>query len=194
MRRREHSPEKIALRRHFSRWAAIVELFARGRPARKRVDPQAYVTLHRELIASCRVLAASANEVEAASYRYLEDLAQPWLDLAVLDRADRADRNILFDLLFRCKHVQAQLGGRSWIRVLRAWGTPFFLGASFLAIMLLCMGRFSVVLSTMLDRARNWSYDLSIRVNHSTDLERLFVVGLVLIMVTIYAVLRTARS
>ena len=194
MRRREHSPEKIALRRRFSRWAAVVELFARGRPARKRVDPQAYVTLHRELIASCRVLAASANEVEAVSYRYLEDLAQPWLDLAVLDRADRADRDILFDLLFRCKHVQAQLGGRSWIRVLRAWGTPVFLGASFLAIMLLCMGRFSVVLSTMLDRARNWSYDLSIRVNHSTDLERLFVVGLVLIMVTIYAVSRTARS
>jgi len=191
MRRREHAPEKIALRRRFSRWAAIVELFARGRPARKRVDPQAYVTLHRELIASCRVLAASANEVEADSYRYLEDLAQPWLDLAVLDRADR---DILFDLLIRCKHVQSQLGGRSWIRVLRAWGTPVFLGASFLAIMLLCMGRFSVVLSTMLDRARNWSDDLSIRVNHSTDLERLFVVGLVLIMVTIYAVSRTARS
>ena len=191
MRRREHAPEKIALRRRFSRWAAIVELFARRRPARKRVDPQAYVTLHRELIASCRVLAASANEVEAASYRYLEDLAQPWLDLAVLDRADR---DILFDLLFRCKHVQAQLGGRAWIRVLRAWGTPVFLGASFLAIMLLCMGRFSVVLSTMLDRARNWSDDLSIRVNHSTDLERLFVVGLVLIMVTIYAVSRIGRS
>ena len=193
MRRREHSPEKIALRRRFSRWAAIVELFAQRRPARKRVDPQAYVTLHRELIASCRVLAASANEVEAVSYRYLEDLAQPWLDLAVLDRADRADRDILFDLLFRCKHVQAQLGGRSWIRVLRARGTPVFLG-SFLAIMLLCMGRFSVVLSIMLDRARNWSDDLSIRVNHSTDLERLFVVGLVLIMVTIYVVSRTARS
>jgi hypothetical protein len=191
MRRREHSPEKIALRRRFSRWAAIVELFARGRPARKRVDPQAYVTLHRELIASCRVLAASANEVEAVSYRYLEDLAQPWLDLAVLDRTDR---DILFDLLFRCKHVQSQLGGRSWIRVLRGWGTPVFLGASFLAIMLLCMGRFSVVLSTMLDRARNWSDDLSIRVNHSTDLERLFVVGLVLIMVTIYAVSRIPRS
>ncbi|MGC1721582.1 MAG: hypothetical protein WA746_21545 [Isosphaeraceae bacterium] len=191
MRRREHSAEKIALRRRFSRWAAIVELFACGRPARKRVDPQAYVTLHRELIASCRVLAASANEVEAASYRYLEDLAQPWLDLAVLDHEDR---DILFDLLIRCKHVQSQLGGRSWIRVLRAWGTPVFLGASFLAIVLLCMGRFSVVLSTMLDRARNWSDDLSIRVNHSTDLERLFVGGLVLIMVTIYAVSRTARS
>jgi hypothetical protein len=191
MRRREHSPEKIALRRRFSRWAAIVELFARGRPARKRVDPQAYVTLHRELIASCRVLAASANEVEAVSYRYLEDLAQPWLDLAVLDRTDR---DILFDLLFRCKHVQSQLGGRSWIRVLRGWGTPVFLGASFLAIMLLCMGRFSVVLSTMLDRARNWSDDLYIRVNYSTDLERLFVVGLVLIMVTIYAVSRIPRS
>jgi len=191
MRRREHSPEKIALRRRFSRWTAIVELFARGRPARKRVDPQAYVTLHRELIASCRVLAASANEVEAVSYRYLEDLAQPWLDLAVLDHEDR---DILFDLLIRCKHVQAQLGGRSWIRILRAWGTPVFLGASFLAIMLLCMGHFSVVLSTMLDRARNWSDDLYIRVNHPTDLEWLFVVGLVLVVVSIYAISRIARS
>ena len=194
MRRREHSPEKIALRRCFSRWAAIVELFARKRPARKRVDPRAYVTLHRELIASCRVLAASANEVEAASYRYLEDLAQPWLDLAVLDRASRADRDIHFDLLILCKHVQAQLGGRSWIRVLLARGTSLFPGASFLAIMLLCMGWFSAVLSTMLDRARSWSDNLYIRVNHPTDLERLFVVGLVLVVVSSHAISRIARS
>lgn len=191
MSRREQPPEKLALGRCFHRWAEIVELFARRKPARNRVDPKAYVALHRELIQHCRAMAASANKVDVVFYRYLEDLAQPWLDPAVLDRADR---DILFDLLIRCQHVEEQLGGRSWIRVLRAWGTPVFLGASFLAIMLLCMGRFSVVLSTMLNRARSWSDDLYIRVIYSTDMERLFVVGLVLIMVTIYVVSRTARS
>ena len=74
-------------------------------PARNRVDPQEYATLHRELIANCRALADSANDVDAAFYRYLEDLAQPWLAPSVLDR-HCADREILFDLLFRCKHVE----------------------------------------------------------------------------------------
>lgn len=191
MTRRERSPEKIALRRRFNRWAAIVELFARRRLARKRVDPQTYVTLHQELIASCRVLAASANGVEALFYRYLEDLVQPWLNLAVLARAER---DILFDLLIRCKHVQSQIGDHSWIRTFGVRGTLVCVGALLFAIMLLWMGRFSVVLSTVLDRVRSWSDDLYMGVIHSTDQERLFVVGLFLIMVAMYAVSRTARS
>ena len=191
MRCRGQPPENLALRRCFHRWAEIVDLFARRKAARKRVDPKAYAALHRELIQRCRAMAASANKVDVVFYRYLEDLAQPWLDPAVLDRADR---DILFDLLIRCQHVQEQLGGRSWIRVPRARGTPVFLSALLLAIMILCMGRFSVVLSTILNRGRSWSDDLYIQVIHSTDQERLFVVGLVLITVTIYAVSRTGRS
>jgi hypothetical protein len=191
MRRRQQSPEKMALRKCWGRWTEIVELFARRRAARKRVDLQAYVELHRELVNRCRALAGSANEVEAAFYRYLEDLAQPWLDLMVLARAER---HILFDLLIRCQHVEEQLGGRNWSRAIRARGTPVALGALFFTTMLLCMGRFSVSLSTIPDRARGWSDDLYIRVIHSSDLERLFLVGLVLIAVSIYAVSRTARS
>jgi len=191
MGRREQPPEKLALGRCFHRWAANVDLFARRKAARKRVDPKAYVALHRELILHCRALAASGNEVEAVFYRYLEDLARPWLDPAVLDRADR---DILFDLLIRCQQVEEQLRGRSWNRVLRTWGVPLFLGAFFFAIMLLCMGRFSVVLSTILNGTRSWSDELYFHVIHSTDAERLFVAGLVLTMVTIYVVSRTARS
>jgi hypothetical protein len=191
MRRREQLPQKIALRRRFNRWAAAVELFARRRPARKRVDPHAYVEAHRELVASCRVLATSANEVEAAFYRYIEELAQPWLDLAILARADR---DILFDLLIRCRHVEAQLGRRSWTGSLPAWGTPALLGAFIFAIMLLWMGKLSVLLSTTLDRARGWSDDLWFSVSRSSDLERLFVVGCILIVVSMCVVMRTARS
>ena len=191
MRCRGQPPEKLALGRCFHRWAEIVDLFAQRKAARKRVDPQAYVALHRELIQHCRAMAASANKVDVVFYRYLEDLARPWLDPAVLDRADR---DILFDLLIRCQHVKEQLGGRSWIRVLRARGTPVFLGALLFAIVILCTGRFSVVLSTLLSCGRSWSDDLYIRVIHSTDLERLFVVGLVLITITMYVVSRTGRS
>ncbi len=191
MRHRDQSPEKIALRRCFSQWADIVELFARRRPARKRVDPRAYIELHRELIRSCRALAAPANEVEAAFYCYIEDLVQPWLDLAVLTRGER---DILFDLVIRCQHVRTQFGGRSWVRSLTGWGAPVFAAVSIFAIMLLCMGRFSVVLSTILDCARGWSDDLWLGVTHSSEVERLFFVACALVVVSIFLVMRTARS
>jgi hypothetical protein len=191
MGQRERSPQKMALRRCFNQWVDIVELFARRRRARKRIDPEAYVALQRELIRSCRALAASANEVEAAFYRYIEDLAQPWLDLAVLSKGER---DILFDLVIRCRHVRTQLGGRSWIRSLMPWGVPVVAAALIFAIMLLCMGRFSVILSTILDRARGWSDDLWFRITRSSDVERLFVVGCILVVVSMVLVTRTARS
>jgi hypothetical protein len=191
MRGRKQSPDIIVLRRLFKRWAAIVELFARRRPARKRVEAKAYVRIHRELIASCRVQAASANEVEAAFFRYMEDLAQPWLDLAVLGRADR---DILFDLLIRCRHINVQLGGRSWTPLQWNWEIPAVLGTLFFAIMLLCMSKFSVGLSTILDYARGWSDDLWFSVARSSELQRLTVIGCVLVVVAMIAVSRTARS
>jgi hypothetical protein len=65
------SPETVALTIRWRRWVKIVELFASGRRARRRVDFQAYGILHKELVASCRSLAASANDVDRAVYRYL---------------------------------------------------------------------------------------------------------------------------
>src|SRR6516165_6932333 len=89
MTRRNQDPARNALRQSWCRWTETVELFARRRVGRKRVDPQAYAALHRDIIRGCRACAASANDVEAAFYRYLEDLAQPWLDPSILSRADR---------------------------------------------------------------------------------------------------------
>jgi hypothetical protein len=169
----------------------IVELFARRRAGRTRLDPQEYIELHRQLITISRALASSANEVEAAFYGYLEDLLKPWMDLDIMGRADR---DILFDLLIRCRHVDAQLGGRSWFCVLRGRRVPAFLGALSFAIILLCMNRISVLFSTVMGYAQAWSYLLYLRAIYSTDVERLFVVGLVLIAVSIYMVSRTARS
>ena len=100
--------ETIALKIRWRRWVKIVELFARERPLRRRVDPRAYGVLHKELISSCRSLAVSANEVDAAVYRYMEDIVQPWLSPVVLARADR---EILLDLLDCCQQVERGVDG-----------------------------------------------------------------------------------
>jgi hypothetical protein len=191
MIRREPSLDKEALRKCWRRWAHIVELFARRRPARKRVDPQAYVELHRELTHMCRVLAPSANEAEATLYRYLEGLVQPWLNLAVLDRAER---DILFDLLIRCREVETQLGGRTRIRLLAARGVGFVLASCFFVITLLWLSGSLVSLRTILYRARSWSDELWFNVSHASEVQYLFFVGCALIVVCIYLVSRTARS
>jgi hypothetical protein len=191
MRRREQSPEKIALRNCWGRWTDIVEVFARRRQARKRIEGGAYVKLHREVVERCRLLAASANEVEKTFYSYLEDLARPWLDLAVLDRAER---DILFDLLIRCQDAEKQLAGRTRRRSRMTGAKPAMLGAIIFVIVLLWTSRFSVLSSIILDHVRSLSDDFYFRVVHSSDLERLFVVGCLLVATSIYTVSRTAKS
>jgi hypothetical protein len=168
-----------------------VELFARRRAARHRITAEEFADLRRDLVDRFRALGRAANDVEAAFYSYVEDLVQPWLDLQALRRAER---DILFDLLIRCRQVEAELGTRSWMRMLRSRAVPALLGAMFFAIILLCIDRSSLVLWTILNQARGLCDEAMFRTVHSTDLERLFAVGLVLIAVSIYSMSRTAQS
>src|SRR3954467_5690149 len=97
-----------ALRKHWGLWTAVVELFARRRRARRRVNPREYEALHRGLLAACRVLAETGDEGKRPFYQRLEELARPWLAPLVLERTDR---EILFDLLGRCRGAARALGG-----------------------------------------------------------------------------------
>jgi hypothetical protein len=168
-----------------------VALFARSRPARKRVNSDDYAELHRELVSQVRAMTHSANDMEATFYRYLEDLIQPWLDTHILARAER---DILFDLLIRCRRVEKQLGGRSWLRVIRTGSAIALLGASFFAIILLCIVGPPVQLLTILNGVRGGLDVILARIVHSTDLERLFLIGSVLTAALIYSMSRTAQS
>jgi hypothetical protein len=168
-----------------------VALFARHRAARKWVDPQAYAATHRELIARCKAVAETANEVEAAFYRYMEDLAQPWLDPGTLARADR---DIAVDLLMRCREVERQLGGRRFFCSPPLAWTPVGVTALIFAITLVTSRNARVLLSGPMGYARGWVDDIVFRVTHSTDTERLFSVACILVAVSIYSVSRTARS
>src|SRR4051794_14705257 len=104
------SVQRKSLQKSWSRWTAIVDLFARRRPARSRVDSAAYLAIHRDLINDLRALTESADAEEQAYLRDLEMLASPWLNLKSLARTDR---EILENLLMRCRTVEHELGGRN---------------------------------------------------------------------------------
>jgi hypothetical protein len=191
MRRRGGAPEAVALRTCWRRWVSVVELFARRRPARRRVDPKTYGILHKELIQKCRSLAASADEVESVFYRYLEDLAQPWLTPAILARADR---EILTDLLVRCRQAENQLGGRTWAQSVLRVVIPLLLVSFFVFVGLVGLGIADQAGFPILNWLRSWSDDVWFAVKRSSDVERLSVAGFVLIVISIFAVMRTARS
>jgi hypothetical protein len=185
------SPRIGALKTRWRRWVDIVDLFARRRPGRGRVDPREYVALHKELIQECRTLAESADEVEGVYYRYLADLVQPWLTPSVLARADH---DILVELLARCLQVERQLGVRAWSRMIpvkapQALLTLLLAVAAILLISTIGGGGYSV-----LDWLRSWSDVLWIAVKRSSDVERLCLIGIILIFVSIFSVSRTARS
>src|SRR5262249_28422008 len=165
MRRRGGPPEFTALKSCWRRWVEIVELFARRKPARRRVDPETYAALHKELIERCQARRAAANDVEAVFYRYLEDLARPWLTPLVLARADR---EILLDLLARCRQVEEQLGIRFWRRSIRSWVVPVGLAALAVFVVLLGLGIIDSFGYRVLDRVRGWSDDLWFAVKRSS--------------------------
>jgi hypothetical protein len=74
------------------------------------------------------------------------------------------------------------------------WTVPAVAGALLFSIMLLWMGRFTVLLKMALNLARGWSDDLYFRAIHSSDVERMLLIGCILIAMSIYAVSRTAKS
>jgi hypothetical protein len=182
--------ETIALKIRWRRWVRIVELFARERPLRHRVDPRAYGVLHKELISSCRSLAASANEVDAAIYRYIEDIVQPWLSPVVLARADR---EILLDLLDCCHQAERAFIGRS-----RSLPLPLvLLLASFVScivfVWILDRGITAEAAHVVLNRMRSVSDDVWFAVTWSSDGQRLCFVTAILVILSIVSVSRTAR-
>src|SRR5689334_16840465 len=98
-----------AIKTRWSRWTAIVELFARRRPSRHRVDPGSFAALRGELVAAGRSLAASGDETERAVAEHVESLVVPFLSTRVLEQTDG---EVLYDLLTRCKEFERVLRGR----------------------------------------------------------------------------------
>jgi hypothetical protein len=183
--------ELVVLRRGWRRWVAIIELFARRRRARHRVDLQAYGALHKELIAACRSLADSAEGTARDFYQGLEDLTRPWWTPRVLAKADR---EILVDLLIRCRQAERELGGRVWVATARRRSIPVLASSAAVAAVVLLTWTAGRRWSPVLDRVQSWSDFVWYSIKHSSEIERLFVISLIVAGASAYVVSRAARE
>ncbi len=191
MQHRGESADIQGLKTRWRRWVHIVDLFAHRRAARQRLDPLAYRELHREIMEHCRVVAASANEVDTVFFHYILDLVRPWMSTTVLARADS---EILLDLLARCRQVESQLGLTSWRRRVSDWVVPVLIFSLLVFIAVLALGVTGDFWQLARDRLLNWTDDVWIAIKRTSDVERLSVLGIILIIVSIITVSRTARS
>src|SRR5262249_28674097 len=89
-----------------------------------------YQALHRSLIEACRSLAGAADGETRAFYERLESIAQPWMALYVLERAER---DVLFDLLQSSQPVERGLGCRPWRFQARDWAVSGLAAAAAVA-------------------------------------------------------------
>jgi hypothetical protein len=176
------------LRRLWHRWVPVVELFALRRRGRRRVTPRGYQALYEELLAACRAHGETARNGDRAYYDGLEGLVRPWLNLRAFEKADR---DILFDLLERCREADRRMGGSGgrftgsgW------WAVPLYAGA---AGGLLLSGFWGLRWLAGNAWDADWLRPLWLAVKNSTTAERLSAVGGVVALFTILMVVRLGR-
>ena len=189
MRPRSDSNGPDALTAHWHRWTAVVELCARRRPARRRVDPWRYHALYCELTASCRDLASAGDESGRAYYERLEATVRPWLSLRALEHADR---EVLSSLLDRCRQVDRELAGRS-LPIYRVLALTVLLPSALVALSGLAWNaRGSLFM--VVEFVQDWSNVIWFATRRASDLEKLFALGLILISASIIMISCTTQS
>ena len=100
------------LRARWNRWVAIVTEVSRRKAGARRITPDAYRQLHRELMEACaRYRDADAGDGDLArTADAMASIVEPWMHL---DALTQADRNLLQDLRKRCESVTAGRRGLS---------------------------------------------------------------------------------
>jgi hypothetical protein len=87
-------------------WLQVVTLFATRAPGRVSLDRAEYAAKHQALLQVCQALAADAGPGLRGRLQALEQLVRPWLSAASLENAER---QLLVDLLVRCRRVEQAL-------------------------------------------------------------------------------------
>jgi hypothetical protein len=175
----------------WGRWTAIVELFARRRPSRNRLDGRSYAALRTDLIAACRS-AAEADEPRRPFYAGLEELVRPWLDVRTFARADP---EILNTLLLHCRKMHRELGGRglSLKLPLRSAPTLALTGAGVAAAGLVWALERTTGLS-MIDAVRDVVDTVWLSILFADNFWKWSVLVVIVVVAAIYTVSRSARS
>jgi hypothetical protein len=183
--------DREVLRDCWGRWTAIVELFARRRPSRHRLDGRSYADLRTDLIAACRS-AAEADEPRRPVYADLEGLVRPWLDLRTFARADQ---EILNTLLLHCREMHRELGGRGWSLKLPLRSAPTLalaVGGAAAAGLVWVLEQTSGL--SMIDALRDVVDTVWLSILFADSFWKWSVLVVMLVVAAIYIVSRTARS
>jgi hypothetical protein len=181
---------RAALAKDWRRWIRFIETAAaRGRSSHRHIDRREYEAVHRRLTTVSRERAGSNDEDTKRVYREIEATVQPWMSPQALEQADR---EILSDLLERCRRIEHELTGRGRAPRRDARWALLLIAASSTAFVVLWSVRLDW--SKLADALYDETRDLWTMFRRMGDLEKLFALGVVLTVLSIYNVSRTARG
>lgn len=187
MARQDNSKERRELRRFLSRWREVVESSARG----LRVDPRKYQALHGELLQRCQALAGESGQEETPLYKSVAKMLEPWLNIEALTQANR---DILLEVLQRCRQAERDLGGRSWLDASHRWLRPALAtlaGGMALGTLVWLTVRWWLPLRSLVTGTR---FEISMALNRMGASERWMFAGVIAIVVAIVLLSRTAKN
>jgi hypothetical protein len=162
------TPDLDTLKKNWRRWTAIVDMFARRKRARLHVDAANYSTLHQQVVEACRSLAERVEAPRRVFYQHLEQVAGPWLNLRILEHGEK---EILFDLMERCRQAEKELGGRGRAAAIRR-ALPGVLLFAAVAGLVLLAALASGWWTPVLAKIREWFGEVWFAVQHASLLQR----------------------
>ena len=104
----ERSRDRRRFGRQLQRWTDIVASFSEPRRFRRRVDAREYRAVHERVLADCRRMVESADDVERQFFLGLERLIRPWMSVESLEGAEEG---IQVDLRRKCEAALELLTG-----------------------------------------------------------------------------------
>jgi hypothetical protein len=180
------SPELAALRQHWRRWMVVVAQHAARCQGAPVVDAQQYQILHQELLRACAAAGNTAPGTGRQLPERLEELARPWLTARVLEQTDR---EIILDLLARCRLAEKELYPASRGYAIPRWtlvaAVP--LGIATAMVVLLWTGARTL-------RIENWLGDLYDMLGRITQRNGWWFVAAAAILIAIAVVWRSGRK
>jgi hypothetical protein len=188
------SKSVLKLKDDLRRWTNLVESVARSRSGRCNImDHREFADLRHRISAACQDLADASDEDGRKLYEDLEAAVRPWLSPRVLAETDD---ELLAQLLGRCRRIKDELSGRTagrQVRLRSALAFPLLVAAATtVAVVFLwtvpgfwaALGAALQDLSRMIKQTFGWS----------SDTDKLFALAVVVILLSVYNVSRTARS
>ena len=187
MTRRGEPKTRGELRRRLERWRQAVEVYARG----LRDDPQKYAAVHGQLLQYCREMAQEAGGQQKAFYEDVEQVVRPWINAQALIQADK---EILIEMLQRCRMAERVLSGQSLLKVNRRWLKPILMvlaGGLSLAVLAWATVRWWLLLKGTFKGAR---FQITWALDRLGTAERWMIGGSIAIIVAMFLLSRTAKS